>query len=52
MKLVIYDVIKVDHEKNINTDVKIDRLRIKSIVSIEQECSPTACIWYPINMFK
>jgi hypothetical protein len=35
MKLVIYDVIKVDHEKNINTDVKIDRLRIKSIVSVK-----------------
>jgi WD40 repeat protein len=25
---------------------------LKSVFQIEQECFPTACIWYPVNMFK
>lgn len=53
MKMVEYEVIEIDHNKQKGQNINyVDRLKLKSIVSIEQECVPTACIWYPINMYK
>jgi hypothetical protein len=50
MKLAEYDVVAL--KKDDKNETKYNRLKLKSITQIEQECFPTACIWYPVNMFK
>lgn len=48
-----YDIIEIDYSKKVTGNMQlIDRLKLKSCFSIEQECEPTACIWYPINQKK
>ncbi|CAD8043854.1 unnamed protein product [Paramecium primaurelia] len=43
MKLAVYDVLDP-------TQDPYNRVKLRSVVSIEQECLPSACIWYPINL--
>ena len=50
MKMAEYDV--VTNRKEEKGETKYNRLKLKSVFQIEQECFPTACIWYPVNMFK
>ncbi|EAS05799.2 WD-40 protein, putative (macronuclear) [Tetrahymena thermophila SB210] len=55
MKMVEYEVLEIDYSKQKEKGQQInyiDRLKLKSIYPIEQETIPTACIWYPINMYK
>lgn len=50
MKMAEYDVVTGKKEEKAET--KYNRLKLKSVFQIEQECFPTACIWYPVNMYK
>lgn len=50
MTLAEYDV--QTKKEEITESNKYSRLKLKSVYPIEQECFPTACIWYPINPFK
>lgn len=50
MKMAEYEVLPL--KKDDKNETKYTRLKLKSIFPIEQECFPTACIWYPINMYK
>ncbi|CAK90550.1 unnamed protein product (macronuclear) [Paramecium tetraurelia] len=43
MKLAVYDVLDP-------TQDPYNRVKLRSVVTIEQECLPSACIWYPINL--
>ncbi len=51
MKMAEYEVV-TNRNKEEKGETKYNRLKLKSVFQIEQECYPTACIWYPVNMFK
>lgn len=43
MKLAVHDITDQD---------PFNRLKLRQVFPIEQECIPSACIWYPINLYK
>ena len=52
MNMVEYDVVSVSPNTDRSKIDPYDRLKLVSVFPIEQECMPTACIWYPVNMYK
>lgn len=54
MKMAEYTIIDIDsqNKQNYQSSDFVNRLKLTSIFPIEQECIPTACIWYPINKHK
>jgi WD40 repeat protein len=51
MKMAEYEVVETRKGEEDPAN-KYNKLKLKAIFPIEQECYPTACIWYPINLYK
>ena len=47
-----FDVVEIDYNTKFQQNQLMDRLKLKSVFQIEQECYPSACIWYPLNVHK
>lgn len=44
-KLAVHDILDPSQDP-------YNRVKLRQVFAIEQECMPTSCIWYPINLYK